>query len=158
MLADKFCLKLESPIVEDFLTLRNKVGWGDLDANLAEKSLNNSLFHVIIRYDDQLVGMGRVVGDGAMYFYIQDVVVDPSYQKQGIGAALMDKIEGYLSDVTSQGSTIGLLAAQGKEGFYSRYDYTQRPNSSLGHGMCKFIPKRLENRCFRTRVGEEYKA
>ena len=139
MLAAKFCLTLETPSVEDFLILRSKVGWGDLEANLAEKSLNNSLFHVIIRHDEQLVGMGRVVGDGAMYFYIQDVVVDPSYQKQGIGSALMDKIEGYLSDATSEGSTIGLLAAQGKEAFYSRYDYTQRPNSSLGHGMCKFI-------------------
>jgi ribosomal protein S18 acetylase RimI-like enzyme len=139
VLAAKFCLTLETPSVEDFLILRSKVGWGDLEANLAEKSLNNSLFHVIIRHDEQLVGMGRVVGDGAMYFYIQDVVVDPSYQKQGIGSALMDKIEGYLSDATNQGSTIGLLAAQGKEAFYSRYSYTQRPSRSLGHGMCKFI-------------------
>ena len=139
VLAEKFCLKLDSPSVEDFLILRSKVGWGDLEANLAEKSLNNSLFHVIIRHDEQLVGMGRVVGDGAMYFYIQDVVVDPSYQKQGIGAALMAKIEDYLSNATNQGSTIGLLAAQGKEDFYSRYGYTLRPNSSLGHGMCKFI-------------------
>ena len=139
VLAAKFCLTLESPSVEDFLLLRSKVAWGALDANIAEKSLNNSLFHVAIYHDDQLVGMGRVVGDGAMYFYIQDVVVEPSYQKQGIGAALMDKIEGYLSDATSQGSTIGLLAAQGKEAFYSRYGYTLRPNSSLGHGMCKFI-------------------
>lgn len=139
VLAEKFCLKLDSPSVEDFLTLRTKVGWGDLDVNIAEKSLKNSLFHVIIRNDGQLVGMGRVVGDGAMYFYIQDVVVDPSYQKQGIGAALMAKIEDYLSNATNQGSTIGLLAAQGKEAFYSRYGYTLRPNSSLGHGMCKFI-------------------
>lgn len=139
VLADKFFLTLESPTVAEFLTLRSRVEWGDLEANLAEKSLNNSLFHVIVRHENQLVGMGRVVGDGAMYFYIQDVVVDPSYQKMGIGAALMDKIEGYLSDVTSQGSTIGLLAAQGKEAFYSRYGYTLRPNNTLGHGMCKFI-------------------
>jgi len=139
VLAAKFCLKLESPTVADFLILRSKVGWGDLEANLAEKSLSNSLFHVIIRHDNQLVGMGRVVGDGAMYFYIQDVIVDPSYQKLGIGTALMAEIEDYLSDTTNQGSTIGLLAAQGKEAFYSRYGYTQRPNSSLGHGMCKFI-------------------
>jgi len=139
VLADKFCLKLESPSVADFLILRSKVGWGDLDASLAEKSLSNSLFHIVIWHGEQLVGMGRVVGDGVMYFYIQDVIVDPSYQKQGIGAALMAKIEDYLSSATHQGSTIGLLAAQGKEAFYSRYGYTLRPSSSLGHGMCKFI-------------------
>ncbi|KGJ94611.1 GCN5-related N-acetyltransferase [Colwellia psychrerythraea] len=134
----KFCLKLESPSVEDFLILRSKVGWGNLDALLAERSLSNSLFHVAIYHDDQLVGMGRVVGDGAMYFYIQDVVVEPSYQKLGIGAALMASIEDYLSNATTQGATIGLLAAHGKEAFYSRYGYILRPNDVLGHGMCKF--------------------
>ena len=51
----------------------------------------------------------------------------------------MDKIEDYLSDTTIQGATIGLLAAQGKEAFYARYGYTHRPNSTLGHGMCKFV-------------------
>jgi GNAT superfamily N-acetyltransferase len=139
VLSEQFSLKLISPSVEDFLSLRNKVGWGELDANLAERSLTNSLFQVTIYHNEQLIGMGRVVGDGAMYFYIQDVIVDPSYQKRGIGAALMEEIEGYLRNATNKGSTIGLLAAQGKEDFYTKYGYTQRPNSSLGHGMCKFI-------------------
>ena len=139
VLAEKYSLKLTSPAVADFLQLRSKVGWGELDANLAEVSLNNSLFHVTIYINQQLIGMGRVVGDGAMYFYIQDVIVEPSHRKLGIGAALMDKIESYLNDATKQGATVGLLAAQGKEAFYTRYGYMQRPNSSLGHGMCKFV-------------------
>jgi ribosomal protein S18 acetylase RimI-like enzyme len=139
VLPDKFSLKLESPIIEDFLQLRKTVGWGDLDANLAEKSLNNSLFHVVIYHDEQLIGMGRVIGDGAMYFYIQDIIVDPSYQGQGIGTVLMDTVEGYLRYTVTKGSTIGLLAAKGKEGFYARYGYIQRPNNTLGNGMCKFI-------------------
>ena len=139
VLPDQFSLKLESPSVEDFLQLRIKVAWGDLDVNLAEKSLNNSLFHVTIFHDGQLIAMGRVVGDGAMYFYIQDVIVHPSYQSQGIGTVLMDTIEGYLHYTAQKGSTIGLLAAQGKEAFYARYGYIQRPNNALGNGMCKFV-------------------
>jgi ribosomal protein S18 acetylase RimI-like enzyme len=137
--ADKYPLKLASPTVADFLILRNKVGWGDLDTSLAEKSLEKSLFHITIYDGQQLIGMGRVVGDGAMYFYIQDVVVDPDYQKQGIGTVLMDTIEGYLRYTAEEGSTIGLLASQGKESFYARYGYVQRPNNTLGHGMCKFV-------------------
>ncbi|WP_019028625.1 GNAT family N-acetyltransferase [Colwellia piezophila] len=139
MLPDKFSLKLTSPTVEGFLRLRKKVGWGELDANLAEKSLTNSLFHVSICCEGQLIGMGRVVGDGAMYFYIQDVVVDPDYQKLGIGTVLMDTIEGYLCYTAQKGATIGLLAAQGNESFYQRYAYIQRPSNALGHGMCKFV-------------------
>lgn len=139
MLPEKYSIKLTSPAVADFIGLRSKIGWGELDINLAEKSLNNSLFHVSIYHEDQLVGMGRVVGDGAMYFYIQDVAVAPDYQKLGVGTVLMDTIEGYLRYTVQKGATIGLLASQGKESFYQRYGYIQRPNNALGHGMCKFV-------------------
>ncbi len=139
MLPERFTLALASPSVDDFLQLRQKVGWGELEADLAQKSLNNSLFHVTIYHDQQLIGMGRVVGDGAMYFYIQDVVVDPDFHHQGLGTELMDTIEGYLRYTADKGSTIGLLAAQGKESFYARYGYVQRPSNTLGHGMCKFV-------------------
>jgi len=139
VLPERFTLALASPSVDDFLQLRQKVGWGELEADLAQKSLNNSLFHVTIYHDQQLIGMGRVVGDGAMYFYIQDVVVDPDFHHQGLGTELMDTIEGYLRYTADKGSTIGLLAAQGKESFYARYGYVQRPSNTLGHGMCKFV-------------------
>ena len=139
MNADKYSIELESPSIEEFLNLRNKIGWGELDFNMAKTSLENSLFHVIIRVQSQLIGMGRVVGDGAMYFYIQDVIVDPSYQNSGVGAILMRQIESYLSVAAKKGSTIGLLAAKGKEAFYTRYGYILRPSNSLGNGMCKFV-------------------
>ena len=92
-----------------------------------------------MRDKSQLIGMGRIVGDGAMYFYIQDVIVDPSYQGTGVGSVLMDHIENYLSVATQKGATIGLLAAKGKEAFYIRYGYMLRPSNTLGHGMCRFV-------------------
>lgn len=139
MLTNKYSIHLKSPSVEEFSALRSKIGWGQIDFNIAGISLNNSLFHVTVRYESQLIGMGRVVGDGAMYFYIQDVVVDPNYQNMGIGNILMKKIESYLAASAKQGSTISLLAAKDKENFYTKYGYILRPNDSLGHGMCKFL-------------------
>ena len=139
MTQDKYIVKLEKPTADDFVNLRSKVGWGDLDLKLASKSLANSLFHITVYENSQLIGMGRVVGDGAMYFYIQDVVVDPQYQKQGIGSLIMEHIESYLTSAAYEGSTIGLFSAKGKEDFYSKYHYLLRPSDSLGHGMCKFI-------------------
>jgi ribosomal protein S18 acetylase RimI-like enzyme len=137
--SNQYRITLKRPSVQEFLTLRKKIGWGELDLILAEKSLENSLFHVTIYDNSALIGMGRVVGDGAMYFYIQDVIVDPRYQKSGVGTSLMKQIEKYLAENTTKGSTIGLLAAKGKEAFYSRYGYVERPTSSLGNGMCKFV-------------------
>jgi len=36
--------------------------------------LRNSLFGVVVLHGEQAVGMGRVVGDGAICFYRQDIV------------------------------------------------------------------------------------
>lgn len=128
-----------SPNVDDFIQLREQIGWGKIDRQVASTSLANSLFSVVIRHNEKLVGMARIVGDGAMYFYIQDVIVATQYQGQGIGRQLMQHIESYLTKHAQQGATIGLLSAKGKEGFYQSFGYQARPNNSLGHGMCKFV-------------------
>ncbi len=135
----EFTVKEESPSVVEFLLLRKKIGWGDTDANMALTSLQNSLFHVLVRKNSELIGMGRVIGDGAMFFYVQDVVVDPEYQKQGVGHIIMENIESYLSSTAKKGATIGLLAAYNKEKFYMRYGYIGRCGKKLGLGMCKFL-------------------
>lgn len=134
-----FQIKHASPTVDDFLSLRAQVGWQNMSASDALVSLHNSLFHVTVYDNSMLVGMGRIVGDGVMYFYIQDVVVAPKAHGLGIGTLLMKQIEDYIAKNAKQGATIGLLSAKGKEGFYCRFGYTNRPNETLGHGMCKFV-------------------
>jgi len=135
----EYCLENTKPSPSEFAKLRAKVGWDETDFQMAKTSLENSLFHVTARIDTKLVGMGRIIGDGSMFFYIQDLVVDPEYHNLGIGNGLMLEIESYLSKVAKKGSTIGLLSAVGKETFYARYDYLKRTGSPFGCGMCKFI-------------------
>ena len=135
----KYETSLTPPGVEEFVSLRAQVGWGDTCSSSAEIGLANSLFHVTVRDNGQLIGMGRVIGDDALFYYIQDVVVAPAYQNQGIGRILMNEIEDYLQANAAQGSTVALLAAQGKESFYARYGYLERTGSPLGKGMCRFV-------------------
>ena len=68
-----------------YLYLRKKVGWIKLTDKQAEQAVNNSLFTVCAYLDGKPVGMGRVIGDGAVISYIQDLVVIPEAQKKGIG-------------------------------------------------------------------------
>jgi len=132
-------IELKQPTPVEFAELRAKVGWGSTNLKMAEISLENSLFHITARTDSNLIGMGRVIGDGVMFFYIQDLVICPDFQNHGVGNALMLKIEQYLSATAKKGSTIALLSAQGKEPFYSRFGYLERTGDPLGKGMCKFI-------------------
>ncbi|WP_440874571.1 GNAT family N-acetyltransferase [Thalassotalea sp. PLHSN55] len=135
----KITLSHNSPSVEDFCQLRSQMGWNNICPELTAQSLKNTRFHVTAYHDKKLVGMGRVIGDGAMYFYIQDVIVSQDYQQQGLGKKLMTAIEAYIQAHAVKGATVGLLAAKGKEAFYQQFGYQLRPNDALGHGMCKFI-------------------
>ncbi|OHU86664.1 MULTISPECIES: GNAT family N-acetyltransferase [Pseudoalteromonas] len=128
-----------APSLDEFISLRSKVGWTNPEPEVVKKSLDNSLFHVCVLSGSNLVGCGRVVGDGAMYFYIQDVIVDPSYQKQGLGKLIMSAIESFVADKAVCGATVALLAAFGKERFYEQFGYVARDGNALGLGMCKFV-------------------
>ena len=53
-----------------------------MNFEVAEISLQNSIYCITVKDNNQIIGMGRIVGDGAIYFYIQDIVVHPEYQKE----------------------------------------------------------------------------
>ena len=69
--------------VSEYQTLRKTTNWPPLEDSAAEKALQRDLLSVCITYDQRPVGIGRVIGDGAIYFYIQDVMVDPQHQGKG---------------------------------------------------------------------------
>lgn len=120
---------------EDFLRLKVATGFRDRPIELVEKALQNSLFDVTAVSGGKVIGMGRLVGDGAMYWYLQEIIVLPEYQNKGIGTAIVNKLLAYISDNTQPGgfTSVGLTAAEGKEGFYERFGFSK----SLG--MTKYI-------------------
>lgn len=65
---------------EDFIRLRLEAGFMETPMEQAKKALANGLFTASALCGDKIVGMGRLIGDGAMYWYIQDVAVMPEYQ------------------------------------------------------------------------------
>lgn len=78
----------------DALALYQAVGWNmyTRDPKKLERAIAQSL-SVLGAYDgDQLVGLIRAVGDGETILFIQDLLVLPSYQRQGIGRQLVDAL------------------------------------------------------------------
>ncbi|MEZ9234405.1 MULTISPECIES: GNAT family N-acetyltransferase [Shewanella] len=133
-----FNFTLNAPSAEEFNRLRAETGWGSAPVDTVNNSLNNSLFFVCVFHETRLIATGRVIGDGGLFFYIQDVIVAKAYQGNGLGHFIMQAIEMYLTQQVTQGTTVGLFCAQGKEGFYKKYQYLVRDGSELGFGMCKF--------------------
>lgn len=78
--------------VEEVMPLYEAVGWTNYTQKpeMLEAAYKNSL-HVLAALNDEgkLVGILRAVGDGASILFIQDILVYPEYQHQGIGTKLL---------------------------------------------------------------------
>ena len=127
---------------EDYCKLRESVGWLLFSKEQTQKALINSLYTVIAVKDSQTVGMGRLIGDGT-YFMLVDIVVQPNYQKQGIGNKIVNMLIHYVDKATPIGgrSSIQLIAEKGKETFYEKIGFKLIPHEFCGAGMRKVIHK-----------------
>ena len=78
--------------VQEFCDLQESVGFGRPNSKQIEIGLKNSIYTISVEIDKKVVGMGRLVGDGARIFYIQDIFINPNYQRRGIGTAIVQKL------------------------------------------------------------------
>lgn len=131
-------LTFRFPTVEEFLALRRSAGWHVPAPDAVAEALKNSLFGVCIEKGGQCLGTGRIVGDAALTYTIQDVVVLPEYQRKGYGTMIMDALMEYIEKNAQPSAYIAVFAAKGREHFYSRYGFIERPSGQHGPGMAFF--------------------
>ena len=119
---------------EDFVRLKMAAGFIERPLSQVEKALKNGLFNVSAICDGQVVGMGRLVGDGAMYWYLQEIIVLPEYQGKGIGKSIVNRLLEHIKSAAMPGTIIdiGLTAVKGKEPFYEKFGFVVR---STGMGQ-----------------------
>ena len=124
-----------------YLSLRASVHWKLLTQEQAKKALLNSLYTITAINQGESVGMGRIVGDGAVICYIQDFIVKSEYQGQGIGKLMMEKLIQHVESFRTENSEIMLclMCAKGREEFYEKFGFVGRPTDSLGPGMIQYL-------------------
>lgn len=78
----------------EVVSLYDSVGWSVYTGNprKLDQALRGSSTIVEAREGSRLVGLARVVSDGASICYLQDLLVRPSHQRQGIGRALVHEV------------------------------------------------------------------
>lgn len=137
----KVCYVENRLTAKEFNALRTSCGMLEKPLPQVQKALENGLFSISVFDKGTIVGMGRLVGDGSMYWYVQDVAVLPPYQGQGIGKEIMLRLIHHVKTQSQAGTvtTIGLMAAKGKEGFYTKLGFHSRPNEKEGPGMLMLV-------------------
>ena len=90
--------KQEIVKLEDVLHLYQAVGWTNYtdQSEMLEQALSHSLAMYLAFDGEKIVGLIRLIGDGFSSVLVQDLIVLPIYQRQGIGSALMkEALEDY---------------------------------------------------------------
>ena len=93
--------KETSVSLDDVLHLYQAVGWTNYtnQPQMLEQALPHSLATYLARDGEKIVGLVRLVGDGFSSVFVQDLIVLPSYQRQGIGSNLMKEALADYKDV-----------------------------------------------------------
>lgn len=88
--------KETSVSIDEVLHLYQAVGWTNYtnQPQMLEQSLAHSLAIYVARDGEEIVGLVRLVGDGFSSVFVQDLIVLPNYQRQGIGSDLMKEALG----------------------------------------------------------------
>ena len=128
--------------VDEYLYLRSQVGWVQLSDRQAQLAIDNCLYNVkALDENGYLLGMGRIVGDGAVICYIQDLVVIPEAQGKGVGSLIINALIDYVKSIKEEGTTmmLCLMCAKGREPFYEKHNFIPRPTEKLGPGMIQYL-------------------
>ncbi|BBE22215.1 N-acetyltransferase [Arthrobacter sp. MN05-02] len=86
-------MKAQDLALSDVLALYDAVGWlaYTKDPDTLRKALEGSSTLVVARDGQVLVGLARVISDGASICYLQDILVRPSHHRKGLGRALAER-------------------------------------------------------------------
>lgn len=134
-------VKKQIPSVKEYNFIRSAAGLSKKDSRAAAKGLKNSLFSICAYLGDELVGIGRVVGDGGIYFQIVDLAVLPSHQGKSIGKAIMTELMKYVSKNARSGSFISLFSNKDLAEYYKKFGFKLRSSDAPGMSqMIKPIP------------------
>lgn len=121
---------------EEYVSMREAVGWSAIPVEEARAGLTNSYIYCI-RDNGKPIALGRILWDQGYVVYIADVIVLPEYQGRGLGRQIMEKLIATIKSWIKPGYRImvSLVSAKGKEEFYEKFGFTRRPNEDLGNGM-----------------------
>jgi GNAT superfamily N-acetyltransferase len=127
--------KLDVEIIFDYLSNRSYWAKGR-SIETIEKSIENSLCFGVYDNTNNQVGFARVVSDRAVFAWLMDVFILPSFQGKGLGKLLMASIMSCkdLQEVKKWG-----LGTKDAHGLYRKFGFTtvSKPENMMELEMIK---------------------
>lgn len=131
-----YALVMQPPPLADYLRLRAEAGLSPRTEEQAAAGLGGAwaACHVV-HGSGEVVGMGRVLGDGGWYFHVIDMAVLPAHQRRGIGDAVLTALLGQIRAAAPPGAYVNLVADAPGRRLYERHGFTETAPASVAMAM-----------------------
>ncbi|MFK2904499.1 GNAT family N-acetyltransferase [Dyella ginsengisoli] len=118
-------LSLAIPSEDEYLALRSAAGLSAMTSAGARLGLPASWCSVCLRHAGELVGMGRVVGDGGLFLFlfVVDIAVAPAWQGQGLGRRIMQALMDEVHARAPARAMVGLIADGTAHRLYEKFGF-----------------------------------
>lgn len=120
---DEPVLELQVPAEEEYLALRVAAGLSAMSAAGAREGLRGSWCSVCVRTAGELIGMGRVVGDGGLFLFVVDIAVAPAWQRRGWGRHIMQALMEQVHARAHPRTMVGLIADGTADRLYAQFGF-----------------------------------
>lgn len=130
-----YLLEQQTPTVADYCHLRVATGLSPKTPEAARIGLAATLFAVQIRHQGQIIGMGRLVGDGACHCQICDIAVLPQHQGKGLGKQIMQALMDYVDTRLPDSCYVNLIADGDAKFLYQQFGFADVAPASIGMGL-----------------------
>ena len=93
--------EIDATMIKEIKEIYKKESWNSYlkDDEKLVRAFDNSLYFLGAFDDYKLIGFIRCVGDGEHVLLVQDLIIDPEYQQEGIGTYLFKTIMQIYSNV-----------------------------------------------------------
>jgi len=117
------------PQADDYRRLRSAAGLSHKSAAAAETGVLGTLYGVSLMHDGEVVGMGRIIGDGGCFYFVVDVAVAPALQGRGLGRRIMQTLDVWIRANAPASAHISLIADGDAKHLYAQYGFAELQRS-----------------------------
>ena len=132
-----YTIRLAIPAIATYQLLRVAAGLSAKSTEAAAKGLPNSLFAVQVLLGDEVVGMGRIIGDGGCFFQVVDIAVLPAHQGKGLGKRIMREIMQFIETDVPPSAYVSLIADGQAQDLSAQFGFQHTAPASVGMALVR---------------------
>ncbi|MBK8500786.1 MAG: GNAT family N-acetyltransferase [Saprospiraceae bacterium] len=118
--------------IQIYQRLRVECGLSRKTDEASQVGLKNSIHSMMIEFEEEIIGMGRIIGDGGCFCQIVDICILPKQQGKGLGKLIMKNLTDFINDNLPESCYVSLIADGNASFLYEKFGFKETMPESKG--------------------------